>query len=58
MKDIINRNKRGQLHGYQKIYYLGEAWFRSNYNRGDVYGYREIFGSSNNIIITLQFVIV
>ncbi len=46
MKDIINRNNKGQLHGYQERYAGGKLRFKGFYNNGILVDYEEwyLFG--------------
>ncbi len=42
MKDIINRNDKGQHHGYQEWYYgNGKLWIKCFYNNGIEIDYEE-----------------
>ncbi len=44
MKVIINRNNKGQLHGYQEIYRAnGELWGKYFFNNGVQIDYEEFY---------------
>ena len=41
MKDIINRNAKGQRHGYQELHWNGKLSLRTNYKNNKYIGYHE-----------------
>ncbi len=42
MKEIINKNNKGELHGYQEWYYSnGELYYKGFYNNGIRFAYEE-----------------
>ena len=45
MKDIRNKNSRGQSHGYQEWYGYHELIYRGNYKNNERIGYAEYHGS-------------
>ncbi len=56
-KDIINKNSKGQMHGYQEWYWDGKLSLRGNAKNGKMGGYREWHGY-NGKIYSLKFYIV
>ena len=48
MKNITNRNTKGQSHGYQERYLFNQPWHRGCFKNGNIIGYFErhqkIFG--------------
>ena len=43
MKDITNKNNKGELHGYQEWYHHNHTiWLRGNVKNGVEIGYEEI----------------
>jgi antitoxin component YwqK of YwqJK toxin-antitoxin module len=41
MKDIVNKNDKGQLHGIQIGYWSnGQIWYKTNYINGNKHGER------------------
>jgi hypothetical protein len=42
-KEIVNKNDKGQLHGYQEwyLYKNNKLWYRCNYKNGQRVGYYE-----------------
>ncbi len=50
MRDIINRNDKGQLHGYHEVYLGdGDIWFKCFFNNGIQVDYEEwyYYGGGN-----------
>jgi hypothetical protein len=45
MKNITNRNNKGQRHGYQEWYWNdGDLWYRGSYKNGRLIRYEEYHG--------------
>ncbi len=50
MKDIRNRNDKGQWHGYQEWYYTnGKLWFKGFSYNGILIDYDEIYYSNGEL---------
>jgi antitoxin component YwqK of YwqJK toxin-antitoxin module len=50
MKDIINRNDKGQLHGIRIEYHdTGEIWYKKNYINGNQHGEQIGYWSNGQI---------
>ena len=41
MEDIINKNEKGDFHGYQKRYWMGMLEYRGNRKNYHAIGYQE-----------------
>ncbi len=41
MKNIINENNKGQFHGYQEFYFVGNIWVKCFYNNNIIVDYSE-----------------
>ncbi len=50
MKEIINRNSKGQHHGYQEGYYSnGNLWVKCFHNNGILVDYQEFYYTNGNL---------
>ena len=54
MKDIINRNSKEKLHGYQEWYINNKIYHRGNYINGNRIGYTESHGSHKRIYFDIK----
>ncbi len=58
MKNIRNKNGKGELHGYQVTYWgNGNIWFRVNMTNGEEDGYEDGYWS-NGEMDSLTFYII
>ena len=57
MKDIRNKNSKGQFHGYQELYIVDNLYYRFNANNAMEDGYEEGYNFNNKIGL-LRFYIV
>ena len=50
MKDKINRNKAGQLHGaYESYYDNGHLWIKTTYDNDQLHGKYEFYRENGNL---------
>ncbi len=49
MKEIINKNDKGELHGYQEWYWCGELSFKGFYNNNIIVDYEEEYNYSGKL---------
>ncbi len=50
MKDIINKNSKGQHHGYQEWYSGGKLFYKGFYNNGVDVDYEEFYNINFKLI--------
>ncbi len=56
MRDIINKNDKGELHGYQEYYYWynGELYYKGFFNNGIRIDYQEWYWYRSELIKTFH----
>ena len=58
MKDIINKNERGEYHGYiERVTNVFATWFRCNAKNNRADGYYEQHKAGTDKVIVLKFFI-
>ncbi len=51
MKSIINKNDKGQWHGYQEWYFDGKLYFKGFFNNDIEVDYEELYYSNGKLEI-------
>ncbi len=57
MKNIINKNNKGQLHGHQEWYYYRDLYYKCFYNNGVIVDYEEYYNYYNGKLRFKRFYI-